>query len=153
MVSYERRGMKCEAQRNVNVPPQWGAAHLPVSVKLYPVGRCFQKNGIKLVLKSDWIWAAWYKMEKVGVKGVYKACYFTQWVVSAWSILPGEQVEADTVVAFRLYINRQGIGGNSLYAGRWHQLDWLHGRHRPGLKGCSCAYCSTHCCRELIALR
>ena len=45
---------------------------------------------------------------------MYEASFFTRWVVGAWNSLPGEVVEADTVVTFKgrldKYMKRMGIG-------------------------------------------
>ena len=56
-----------------------------------------------------------FKMRGARFKGDEQGRYFTQRLVGAWNLLPGEVVEADTVVTFKgrldKYMNRMGIEG------------------------------------------
>ena len=55
-------------------------------------------------------------------KGDVRGRFFTQRVVGAWESLPGEGVEADTVVTFKgrfdKYMNRMGMEGSGPRKGR-----------------------------------
>ena len=56
-----------------------------------------------------------FKMQGARFKGDVRGKFFTQRVVGAWNSLPGEVVEADTIVSFKgrldKYMNRMGIEG------------------------------------------
>ena len=55
-------------------------------------------------------------------KGDVQGRFFTQRVVGAWNLLPGEVVEADTIMTFKMcldkYMNSIGIEGYGPRKGR-----------------------------------
>ena len=63
-----------------------------------------------------------FKMQGARFKGDVRGRSFTQRVVGAWNSLPGEVVEAYTVMAFKgrldKYMNRMGIEGYGPRKGR-----------------------------------
>ena len=67
-------------------------------------------------------WGHRFKVRGVRFKGDVRVKYFTQRVVGACNSLPGEIVEADTVVSFKghldKYMNRMGIEGYGPRKGR-----------------------------------
>ena len=63
-----------------------------------------------------------FKVRGARFKGDVRSKFFTQRVVGAWNSLPGEIVEADTIVTFKghlyKYMNRMGIEGYGPRKGR-----------------------------------
>ena len=57
----------------------------------------------------------WFKVRGVRFKRDVRGRFFTQRVVGTWNSLPGEVVEADTVMTFKgrldKYMNEMGIEG------------------------------------------
>ena len=56
-----------------------------------------------------------FKVQGARFKEDVRDKFFTQRVVGAWNLLPGEVMEADTIVSFKgcldKYMNRMGIEG------------------------------------------
>ena len=63
-----------------------------------------------------------FKVRGVRFKGDVRGRFFTQRVVGAWNSLPGKVVEADTIVTFKMcldkYMNSIGIEGYGPRKGR-----------------------------------
>ena len=92
---------------------------------------------------------------------MYEASFFTQRVVGAWNLLPGEVVEADTIVTLKgrldKYKNRMGIEGYGPRKGRGVlvQTGSTVGAGLEGRRTCSCAViffvlCSLTCGIKLV---
>ena len=86
-----------------------------------------------------------FKVRGARFKGDVRGRFFTQRVVGASNSLPGEVVEADTVVTFKgrldKYMNEMGIAGYGPWKGRGFlvQLGGMVGAGLEGRRACSCA--------------
>lgn len=45
--------------------------------------------------------------------------FFTHKVVDIWNELPEEMVEAGTITTFKIHLDRRGLEGYGLKAGKW----------------------------------